>query len=648
VPEAAKLLDEAHAGIVSAICSCHPAVLDDYRDLAEKLATAPRTCDAAVIESCAELTADGPVVTVGNSAACPDVYARVAAALPAVRGLRGIAVTIDDNTEEGPAQDADAAASALCAPPRIGDGSAGAPLVRLTFAGYAHGHLCCAGADDIIKAIANLISAAGVPLRHLTFEHLNSDEVQRYSGASDRPDAFAAIAPRLAPLTALETLHIRCADIASKSAAALAAVLPALRSLQSLQLQQLNGTPQALWRTLTALTALTALDVHDSHLGGVTALVGICALRALQHLDVGKSYQIPPRPTGILGGLRAFGPSICACSCLTFLNRAGADLAASGEQPVASALVALTLLRHLDVSSTRLTGPAAAAVSRAHRGHRAFTSLSLAHNPLSAPAAHAADPAPDDAQSAARRGGEVGACVAALDTLRWLDVQHSALSVSVMTAFAPHLARLSALEHLNIASNMVVLDDNATAALGNALIALTTLTYLNASNLALGDGACATCIAPALARLTRLRDVQLGSNCIRDHGAAALAVAVRCLAALTRLDLWSSKICQGGRAAGARAVVEAACGLPDLMMLALQGNGVPSVPGLARSCTRLSYRERPRRYARCRVVQACTERATCCVMACIWPARLQIEQSRLGLFVCFSSIYLRAQECSAL
>jgi hypothetical protein len=74
--------------------------------------------------------------------------------------------------------------------------------------GWEEAKLCHSGGEDIERK-AELIQAAGAPLQHLSFEYINSDNKDRYLfRVSERSDAFAVIAPRLAPLATFGTLHI--------------------------------------------------------------------------------------------------------------------------------------------------------------------------------------------------------------------------------------------------------------------------------------------------------------------------------------------------------------------------------------------------------------------------------------------------------
>jgi Leucine-rich repeat (LRR) protein len=363
-------------------------------------------------------------------------------------------------------------------------------------------------------------------------------------------------------------------------------VLPALRSLKSLRLRQLDSAPRSLWPALTALTALTVLDLHHSQLSDsdAIALASISALRALQHLDIGNPPEAAETGDCIHSGLRTLASSIGECTALTYLNIAAADVSTAGERPLAAALAGLDRLRHLDVSSTGLHSPAAVVVLGALDSHRAVTRLSLAGNLLSASTSVLAmnpDGMAAEQEGATQRAGDVGVRLAALDTLRWLDVQSAMLYRDAVAAFAPHLAKLTALKHLNLAGNTLGQHAGNAAALANALTALTALTHLDASDGVLHDGDVATHIAPALACLTRLRDLGLGRNRIRAHGATVLAWAVRHgLTALTSLSLHRNEICNGNLAAGARAIFEATRGMPGGKQLALQDNGVRAVPGL--------------------------------------------------------------------
>jgi hypothetical protein len=133
-----------------------------------------------------------------------------------------------------------------------------------------------------------------------------------------------------------------------------------------------------------------------------------------------------------------------------------------------------------------------------------------------------------------------------LSALQELDLSGCKGVKDVGSAFAPSLAKLTALQALGLHSSSI--GNRGVSALAPSLSKLTALQRLGLSSNSIGDQG-ASALAPSLARLTALTGLGLATNSIGDEGASALALSLAKLTALIGMDLDSNRISDEGDSA---------------------------------------------------------------------------------------------------
>lgn len=111
-----------------------------------------------------------------------------------------------------------------------------------------------------------------------------------------------------------------------------------------------------------------------------------------------------------------------------------------------------------------------------------------------------------------------------------------------ITALAPSLCSLSALQWLDVSGNELC--NEGAAALAPHLDCLTSLSTLRIHNNSVGDRGCAA-LGPHIAKLTGLVQLCLHNNCLGNGVAKGLAPHLLSLRRLKRLDLSSNGISDG-------------------------------------------------------------------------------------------------------
>jgi|694.fasta_scaffold18477_2 Leucine-rich repeat (LRR) protein len=348
-------------------------------------------------------------------------------------------------------------------------------------------------------------------------------------------DAVPELARRLARLTQLTSLDLRC----NKIGAAGTAFLKALTQLTTLNLfGNMIGDEGA--EILASLTQLTFLDLSWNQIGSKGA-ASLAALSKLTSLRL-RANQID----------HAGATALATCTKLVSLDLGFNKIDDKGV----FSLVKLNQLRTLDLDGNEITSNGAASLATLTK----LSSLNLEHNEIGAAGA---------------------AFLAALDQLNYLNLGHNRIGNQGMEA----LSSLTQLKFMNMSSNgitdaglikvrqmshLIVFDlsFNLIGASGAAALScLTQLSELNLSYNGIDDAG-----AISLAGLANLTSLNLRSNKIDDSG----VIALRALDKLSFLDLSQNFFGEIG--------VEALGALMQLKCLRLVDNRIGDSGVVALSC----------------------------------------------------------------
>ena len=401
----------------------------------------------------------------------------------------------------------------------------------------------------------------------------------------------AALAPLLGALTALTLLCLGENKFGEEGTEALAPALSRLSRLAVLDLSCLGiGADGAvtLLQPLAALTALTALDLSKNSLARVPGEALAQALSCLSQLaNLSLAYSsIGDEAAG------AVAERLSALSTLTALNLNGNYIGVVGVQSLAPALRRLPRLAALDLESNGMGAAGTAALAEHLSALTTLTALSLCGHVSVENEDEDGDEAVESSIEAlppvlsrlsrmadlclsmyfieAPQAAALAAVLGGFTTLTRLHLccnrfSQDELGDMGMRVLAPALSRLSRLADLDLGANNI--DAAGAAVLAQPLGALTSLTALRLSETYVGDAE-VEALAPALRRLSQLAVLDLSFNAIDAAGAAALAQPLGALAALTELNLALNKLGD----AGAEALAPALSRLSRLAILRLQDN----------------------------------------------------------------------------
>ena len=338
----------------------------------------------------------------------------------------------------------------------------------------------------------------------------------------------------------------------------IASALMHMRSLRSLHLSHCYCAPpcdeQYIAQALLALTALTRLELpYFDALDCSQILRAVVRKPALQHLnmDAMALSRMPHNGAEYLVGLTA----------LTYLSVRGTALEAYETGLICEHLPQLARLQHLDLSSCELpeSGEEYLANSLSvvsHLQHLALyetgefgdAGVQLLATRFSSVAGLTHLDLGWQHFGDAATMPTFAAHLTVLGTLCTLRLAWCRLAAAHMHELAPALATLTRLKQLHLSGNDLRVD--GAAALAPALSALISLQDLDLSCCLLADDGVES-IAPALSTLTELTSLQLSewrkAGALSDQGAASLSSYGRGLTALVQLGLGGSSMSDEGK-----------------------------------------------------------------------------------------------------
>jgi Ran GTPase-activating protein (RanGAP) involved in mRNA processing and transport len=423
------------------------------------------------------------------------------------------------------------------------------------------------GLRDAIASVVELFKAGLAPkLEALVWSY---DRHVSNAGAK-------VLAEGLPYLPALRRLHLDFINVGDEGTAALAARLRAGATPRLRVLSLRNGKLPTYEMRRDGEDVAAALRCRVGNTGAAALAVAFeeeAAVPLLEVLDLHGNH--------VRGdGFRALARSFERLPCLTAVNIGGNPVGVMSESLEGSALDALPQrmpqLRTLDLSDCFLyNSDASALVDMLRRGFAPLlTVLVLDSNRLTqngALALIAALPSLPQLTSFSMKNSFTGISAAAV-----------AAGKACTEAFAAclKLGHLPLLECLDLSDNELS-DAGVAAQLASQLCNVPRLTVLRLQGIrdryagcfshSVLNAASATALATvAFPVLTRLVELRLGYNNIRDEGAMALAAGLKCLPELRTLDLSRNEI----TATGGRGIFQHLCWLQHLEELRFDGNAV--------------------------------------------------------------------------
>ena len=200
----------------------------------------------------------------------------------------------------------------------------------------------------------------------------------------------AVLAEIFGTLTALTCLHMDDPPYSTDDTESLSPALSRLpRSLAHLRLQERRFDAAAVAQRLADLTALTALDLGRNNMSDVGAEALAPALSRLSQL---ARLLLPSNSIGAAGAAALQRP-LDDLATLTALDLSSNEMGDAGAEALAPALSRLSLLADLRLSSDRLSAAGAAALLQPLADLARLTALDLSYNEVDAAAVVALVPA---------------------------------------------------------------------------------------------------------------------------------------------------------------------------------------------------------------------------------------------------------------
>ena len=561
-PDAQPLLDAVPRDMLECLCE-HHHVAAQPDPIQAKLPRLPTPCDAAAI--CASARASTPCADSGllwlantESADFAADCARIAAALPCVRSVHGVALQLS-RTAQG------VVSSACAVAPLVAYAGApgGVPLAHVSLVGlsreFASPPMHTGAPPAAALEVAELLRASAPGLRRVVV-----DERDRLCVSSHAPDPFAAVWPQLQRATRLTSLEIGRFYIGcSAHAAALESTLPSLATLRELVVTKSRLQVGPVARALPRLTALTRLVLETRRLmtgptddmdmldGSSASLLaplaqlrvlrlavsdhalqalapGLASLTAVSHLAIADSEAAPSRSHDAI--VRGVAQMPCLANLDMCSSCKGAHILRAMERCTALSHMRLLYCDLSDIPS------GSAGAERCIARHTNLQSLTLTESSLTGAGLSALAP-----------------CLGEFVSLRSLDLARNCIACEGASALAPQLAHLTALTSLQLSANSIAV--KGMAALTSSLSHLVSLEKLDISFNCFGDGGVEALEGAAgLSRLTALAHMCLKDAQLTQQGCCALARACLPMRALRELQL-GIRLCGG--IAEARAAMHA-------------------------------------------------------------------------------------------